>query len=198
MTKNLTTLTLDQPSVTDFSLARNNLMKKAKTDWVLFLDSDEKISDNLKTEIKKAIKNDSYNYQLKRIDYFLGKKLKFGETSRIRLARLIQPKTGEWQGKVHEEFVSKLPLKTLKNPLIHQRKMNLTQFIDKINYYTTLRSEEIDRFSLLKLFIYPPLKFIHNYFIRLGFLDGCHGFIMAWMMSFHSTLVRLKTYEHQD
>lgn len=192
--KDLSIITLNQSDIKNFAEARNQAMAKAPTNWIIFLDSDEKLSNNLKPEIQKAIKNIQYNYQIKRIDWFLGKKLRFGETSRFRSTRLVQKGTGQWQGKVHEQFISKLPVNTLKNPLIHQRQITISQFLDRLNTYSSIRASE-EKFSLFKLLFYPPAKFIQNYLFRLGFLDGLPGLIMAFSMSLHSLMVRIKTYE---
>jgi len=198
MTKNLTIVTINQPNITDFAKSRNQALKQAKTDWVFFLDSDETISPALKTTINQAIKNKNFNYQLKRQDWFLNKKLHFGETSRVKLIRLIQPNTGQWQGRVHEIFKSNLPTKTLKHPLIHQRNLTINQFLTKLNYYSSIRAGELSKFSIFQLIFYPPVKFIQNYIFRFGFLDGFPGLTMAFMMSLHSLMVRIKTYELQN
>ena len=196
--KNITILTINQPNITNFCKVRNLELKQVKTPWVLFLDSDETITPALKKEINQAILNPKYNYQLKRTDWFLGKKLKFGETSKFKSTRLIQKKSGKWQGIVHETFCSNLPVKILKNPILHQRDITVSQFIDRINHYSNLRVKEIPIPSLLKLLFYPPAKFIQNYVIRLGFLDGLPGFILAFLMSLHSLMVRVKLYENKN
>jgi len=199
MIKNLTIVTLRKPHIADFAKERNQAMRKIKTDWVLFVDSDETITQSLKKEIQTAIQNKSSNYQLKRQDYFLNQRLRFGETSRVRLIRLIQRGTGQWNGRVHEVFQSQLPVKTLKHPLHHQRNLSLADFLDRLNQYTTIRAQELHahqhHFCLFELLFYPPLKFIQNYFLRLGFLDGLPGLAMALMMSLHSLMVRIKLYE---
>ncbi|MEA3355200.1 MAG: glycosyltransferase family 2 protein [Patescibacteria group bacterium] len=198
MNKNITILTVNQPNISDYSKVRNLMLQKTVTDWSFFLDSDETLTTALKKEINKAIQNKKYNYQLKRQDYFLGRKLRFGETSKFKSTRLIQKNQGQWRGRVHEIFISSLPTKLLKNPIIHQRNITVSDFINKINHYSELRSKEINNKSLLKLLFYPPLKFIQNYIFRLGFLDGIPGFIMAFLMSFHSLMVRIKVYENKN
>jgi len=202
MIKNLTIITIKKPFIKDFAKQRNQAMKNLKTNWAFFIDSDEKISKNLFKEIQQAIKDNHYNYQLKRQDWFLGKKLTFGETSKVRFTRLIQKKTGQWQGKIHETFKSKLAIKTLKHPLIHQRNINISQFLDRLNFYTDIRVKELleqnQTFSLFQFLFYPPLKFIHNYIFRLGFLDGLPGFAIAFLMSFHSLFIRIKLYEAKE
>ncbi|MFC1627325.1 glycosyltransferase family 2 protein [Patescibacteria group bacterium] len=198
------TITLRKPNITDFAKERNHLLKKASKDWILFLDSDETVSLALKKEINQAIKNPEYNYQLKRQDIFLNRKLRFGETSRVKLTRLVQKETGKWQGRVHEVFKSILPLKTLKTPLTHQRAISLSEFLNRLNFYSSLRAQELfdnhQSFRLLQfqLIFYPPLKFIQNYIFRFGFLDGLPGLAMAFFMSLHSLFVRIKLYELQN
>src|SRR3989344_9045983 len=99
MIDNLTIITLNQPGIKDFAIARNQAMAKAKTGWILFVDSDEKVTEKLEAEIKAAIKNQRFNYQLRRTDAFQGRTLKYGETAAVKLIRLIQPGSGYGQGK---------------------------------------------------------------------------------------------------
>lgn len=197
MIDNLTVITLNQPGISDFAKARNQAMGKAKTDWILFVDADEKITPELEKEIMLAIKDKRFNYQLKRTDTFQGRVLNHGETASVRLIRLIQPGSGRWQGKVHEVFVSKLPVRVLNQPLLHQRQITFGQLFDRLNYYSDLRAKELFaagvKFSVRQLFL-PKLKFIHNYFLRLGFLDGVPGLMLAFLMSLHSLMVRVKLY----
>ena len=71
-------------------------------------------------------------------------------------------------------------------------------FLREINFYTSLRAEEI-RGKRMKIFwatifLYPLGKFLLNYFIKMGFLDGIPGLITAIIMSFHSFLARSKAW----
>lgn len=197
MIANLTIISLNQPEITDFARARNRAMADATTDWVLFVDTDEKVTPKLEAEIAQAIKDKRFNYQLKRQDIFHKRVLKHGETAAVRLIRLIQSGSGRWQGKVHEVFVSKLPVKTLSQSLIHERQVTFSQLLDRLNYYSDLRAQELfaagAKFSWWQLWL-PKLKFIQNYWLRLGFLDGVPGLMMAFLMSLHSLMVRVKLY----
>ncbi len=187
---NVKTIRLKEKNITDFAQARNKLIEK-NYDWNLFLDSDEELSGLLPKLDKK------YNYAFKRIDWFLGQRLKFGETASVKLTRLIQPGSGKWAGKVHEEFISDKPIKTSSVKILHRRQITLSQFIDRLNWYSSLRAQELNKFSLFELLFYPPLKFVKNYFFLLGFLDGAPGLIMSLMMSLHSLWVRIKVYEQE-
>lgn len=179
----------------DFSEQRNFGLEKAKTEWVLFLDSDEEVSDNLRDEILSEIRrkdNKKNGYFIKRDDFFLGKQLKFGETSNVKLLRLGRKNMGKWKRKVHETWQIKGQVGLLKNHLIHFPHKTLGKFIKSINFYTDLDSrskiDENKNSSVLKIIFFPIFKFLRNFIYLFGFLDGTHGFIISVMMSFHSYL----------
>lgn len=184
--------------ISDFSAVRNRALQHAKGDWVLFIDADEEISPKLAQEIKKRLLEDKNinGYLFKRRDYFLRKELKHGETAKVKLLRLARKNSGLWQGRVHEKWQVKGRIKELSQPLLHKRKLTLVQFLDKLNFYSDIRAQELyqqkAKTNLLLIFLYPSFKFCQNYFCRLGLLDGIPGFIMAAMMSLHSFMVRSK------
>ena len=176
--------------ITDFAAARNELMRGQTVRWLLFLDRDETLSGPLPKKLDRR-----FNYAFGRDDWWLGRRLRFGETARVRLTRLVQPGSGHWEGKVHERFISSLPVRLLPQKILHRRKITLSQFLDRLNYYSDLRAEELNHFSIFELLFYPPLKFVKNYFWHLGCLDGVPGLAMAFWMSLHSLFVRVKVYE---
>jgi glycosyltransferase involved in cell wall biosynthesis len=195
----------------DFSEQRNFGLTKAKGDWILFVDADEVISKSLAFEIQDQIpniKNQRYNlnlktniikgFYLKRNDYFLGRWLKHGETGNIKLLRLAKKGTGHWQGRVHERWVIQGQTVLLDNPLLHYPHPTVSSFLKNINSYTNIVAQswrqEGRKMPFWEIPIFPLGKFIDNYFIKLGFLDGIEGFIMAILMSFHSFLARGKYY----
>ena len=189
----------------DFSSQRNFGLEKAKGDWVLFVDADERISADLTAEIRvqgpgskvQGVKG----YYIRREDIFLGKKLKFGETSSIKLLRLARKDSGRWVGKVHEKWQVKGETAVLKNSLTHHRNLTIARFLERINFYSTLRAKELfnkgHKTNIFFISLYPKAKFIQNYFFRLGFLDGIRGFVFAMMMSLHSFMVRAKLWVMQ-
>ncbi|OGF99758.1 hypothetical protein A2153_04530 [Candidatus Gottesmanbacteria bacterium RBG_16_38_7b] len=186
----------------DYAAQRNFGLFKAKNKWVFFIDADEIISAQLKKEIIETLasqnKENINGYYLKRTDYFLGRRLKCGETADIRLIRLIKKGFGSWQGRVHEVYRSTGKLGRLQNPLHHYPHKNISSFLTKINSYSDIVAqywiEQGRSSSYWQIIAYPLIKFINNYFIKMGFLDGVPGLIMAVMMSFHSFLVRSKVY----
>ncbi len=190
----------------DFSRQRNFGLEKAKGDWVLFIDADEVLSQELTDEIKKIITNESSSksaYYLKRRDFWWGRELRYGEVKKVRqegLIRLVKKGSGQWQGLVHERFVITGQTGRLRGFINHYPHQTISSFLSDINFYSTLRAKELvqqkKRAFIITILLYPLGKFIHTYFIQLGFLDGAPGFTYAFLMSFHSFLVRAKQYQY--
>lgn len=185
----------------DYAGQRNFGLSKSVGDWVLFVDADEVITQELAQEIKAVINSDSQiiGYYISRQDKFMGKILKHGETANIKLLRLAKKKSGIWVRPVHETWKVSGQTKYLKNKILHTPHADMSSFLASINLYTTieakLRSKDTSKFSFFEFYLYPPLKFIQNYFLRLGFLDGFPGLVMAYTMSLHSLILRVKLYE---
>lgn len=187
----------------DFSQQRNFGLKNAKEDWILFIDSDEELSDELIKEIK-INNNQKYEaFYIKRRDIFWSRVLKHGDLKSAYskgILRLIKKSSGNWKGLVHEQFITKKPIGIFKGYINHYSHTSVKEFINDINHYSTLRAKELHkkgiRTNIFQLFIIPIVKFKMNYIIKLGFLDGVPGFIYSFMMSFHSFLVRAKLYQY--
>lgn len=183
----------------NFAGQRNFALSKAKNDWVLFVDADERVTPELSNEIKTAIKGcDYHGYYLLRRDTFCGKEMRHGESGTMRLLRLARKDRGKWQRAVHETWAVHGKVGELCSPLLHYPHPTIASFLKKINMYSSLHASVLYRervqSNAAQFIIYPIGKFLVNYFVRLGFLDGMPGLIMALMMSFHSFLARGKLY----
>ena len=185
----------------DYSQQRNFAATQAKGDWLLFLDSDEVITEELEGEIQKEVSGNSPAscFYIKRRDFFWGKELKFGETKTARetgFVRLVQKNSGSWRGLVHEKFVSEHKPGSLKAFIDHFPHQTISAFLLSVNEYSSAKAKELKnnnvQFSTLNMIFYPLGKFIYTYVIKLGFLDGAAGFVYSFMMSFHAFLVRAK------
>jgi|SRR5438034_5360992 len=190
---------LVHPLENDFSAQRNFGLEKAKGEWVLFVDADERASAAFVAEIESLItssKLQKNGYYIRRVDSMWGRELKHGEMGNIKLLRLARKNAGKWEGKVHEEWKIKGRIGNVKNPILHYPHRDMTEFLKEINFYSDLRAEELYNkkvhVSWSDIILYPKGKFLVNYFLKRGFLDGMPGFIVAMLMSFHSFLVRGK------
>ncbi len=180
----------------DFAAQRNYAIHKARGEWIFFIDPDETVSASLAAEVMQVTNTTSYDgFSIKREDLFLGKKLKHGETSSVWLVRLAKKAKGTWVRPVHETWKVE-NVGRLKNVLVHNAHQDIAHFLKKINYYTDIesnyRNQSGKKTNLFEVVAFPVGKFIQNYILRLGILDGMEGFTMAFMMSVHSFLVRAK------
>ncbi|OGY20879.1 MAG: hypothetical protein A3A65_02780 [Candidatus Chisholmbacteria bacterium RIFCSPLOWO2_01_FULL_49_14] len=189
------------PESTDFAKLRNLGLQKAANDWVLFIDADQRVSQVLHGEIESELSQDNIPYagfRIRQLDVFAGRLLKFGETGHTRHMLLGKKGAGEWRRRVHEYWDIVGEVKNLRRPMLHFPHPTLTEFIDHINRWSTLDAQEFlgngQKPSLWKVLVYPKAKFVQNYLLRLGFLDGFPGLLVAFMMSLHSLCVRVKMY----
>lgn len=183
----------------DFAFQRNFGLAKAGGEWVLFVDSDEVVTKELAGEVRQAVRTEHKGFYIKRKDWFFGQWLRYGETANVRLLRLAKKDTGKWEQPVHEEWKITGNVKTLVNPLPHYPHQNVAQFLDEINWYSTLYARYVFTRGIKEprwqIAGKPLAKFFVNYIWRLGFLDGTAGLVVALMMSFHSFLVRAKLWK---
>lgn len=182
----------------NFAEQRNWAMEQAKNEWVLFVDADEEVGEELKSELLKSNLPLS-SYSIPRRDYFWNRELKHGETLKARtqgIVRFMKKNSGVWRREVHEEYTPVEAAGKLTGFINHYSHESLSSFIEDINRYSSLRAIELEkkgkRVSIFELMFYPFGKFMYTYFLLGGFLDGPAGFAYSFVMSFHSFLVRAK------
>lgn len=186
----------------DFSAQRNYALQKTKNEWVLFVDADEVVPKELAEEIYQQTSQflTSVNgFFIKRKDFLWGRKLRFGDAGNTRILRMGRREKGKWEGRVHEVWKIIGETATFHHSLIHYPHPTVREFLAEVNSYSTLRAEELAeqqvKVSWIQIIGYPTGKFLFNYLIKLGFLDGTPGMISSLMMSFHSFLVRGKLWQ---
>jgi len=176
--------------------------QQAAHDYILSLDADERLSDELKEAILNIKKNWQYDvYSVNRLTYFLGRKLKYCLYPN-RQIRLFDRRETRWNdNKVHEKIMTGNNIKTkhINKNIIHPLKRSIHEHIETLNNYSTLSAQ--DSFDLgkkpgiFKLIFSPLHSFIKNYFIKLGFLDGVFGFLVSINVAHYSFLKYAKLIE---
>lgn len=182
----------------NFSKQRSFALSKSTNDWIFWLDADEIPQPPLINFLNNFEKT-HFNYSFLRHDIFLGHPLHHGETANQHFLRLFNKNYGRFLHPVHEIWQSKKPVFSTSLVINHFSHPNLTEFLQKINFYTDIRANQLfsqnTKTNIFQILLYPTGKFIQNYFFRLGFLDSTPGIIMALSMSFHSFLVRAKLWK---
>ena len=155
----------------------------ASHDWVLCLDADEKLSEDLRDSIIAELKAPrGFVYAMPRCNRFLGHLLRHGEGYPDWSVRLFHRQHARWGNEtVHEKVVTTLPVIRLRGDLLHDSAETLEKYLDKQNRYTSLQAESLRaagrHANLLQLVFSPSLRFVKFYLFRLGFLDGVAGLV---------------------
>lgn len=177
-----------------FGKTKNKATGFAKYDWILNLDADESIDDELKNSLLHLdLKNDTEVFEIK-FKNFLGEKyLRFGEWGGDKHIRLFNRRKVNWnEAIVHEGliFPPDIKIKKIKGFVLHYTAKNNEEFADKMRRYGMLNAEkyakEGKRSSWFKVYLSPAFSFLKYYFFKLGFLDGEAGFVCAKMTSYYT------------
>ena len=170
----------------NYSAQKNYGNGLASFNFILSIDADEVLSEELKNSIiveKKNLENDSYHFH--RLTFFCGKPVRHCGWYPDRKPRLFNRQRARWEGEVHERLIFSEPFSIgfLTGDLLHYTTEDLSSQIAKINKYSdayaaTAAAKE-KKASLWKVFFKPPYKFFYTYFIKLGFLDGWTGFVVS-------------------
>ena len=161
-----------------FGPQKNKAVELAKNDWVFVLDSDERITLELQSEILSTLKNPTTDgYHVARLNKFFGKNIRhcglYPDYS-IRLFNRCKGKFNEVS--VHESVQIKGATAKLKNHMLHLAFDTVEEFSNKQRKYAALSQKKK---SLIKAFVSPIWTFVKIYIFRLGFVEGWHGFIIA-------------------
>lgn len=170
----------------------------AANDWVLMLDADEYVSEELGKSIAAIMSGPSaVAYKFSRLNNYNGKWIKHGTWYPDKKIRLYDRTKGTWHGgNVHEYWAphdANANTAIIKGDLFHDSFASLADHLNKINKYTDLAAKDAvakgRTASLWKIWLSPKWTFINNYIIRLGILDGYEGYIIA-TLSAHMTFVK--------
>lgn len=169
----------------DFSAQRNFALEHVNTEWVLYLDADERMNDILISEIKIVVQSGkSAMYRFIRRNSAFGRDFKYGVLGPDSVVRLFPKNKVRWQDKVHERPVGDLPVVTLKGFIKHYTYRTFAQYIQKMNQYSSIGAQNYydkhKRVSVLGDFVFRPFfAFFKMYILKKGFLEGWLGFILC-------------------
>jgi len=164
-----------------FGKQKQKAVDLAKNRWVFVLDSDERITEKLQKEIKEILKNPKFRaYEVPRLNYFFGKPIKHCGLYPDKTIRLFDKEKARFTSdEVHEKVVTDSKTGSLKNHMLHLAYDSVEEFIDKQNRYSSLGAKP----NRIKAVINPPWTFFKIFFLKLGFLEGWHGYLIAKLYS---------------
>ena len=191
-----------------FAAQKNSALEKCTSDWILSLDADESLSDELAKELWDLLENDPPldGYALPRRNLFLGRWMRFGGFYPDPKLRLFRRGAAEFEARpVHETIHFVGEAGRLKGDLIHDAYPTLAAYINHMDRYSTLgaelavslgqRTRPLPAF-LVNVLLNPLFTFFYNYVLRLGFLDGREGLLLHLYHSVYVSWKYAKAWEH--
>lgn len=183
---------------TGYAAQKNFALSLANTPWILQLDADEVVSEEMRESILAFVNNDDPRYaaaSFRGWDYFYNRFLKHGCGTRIWRNRLVRKNVATWQGGMVHEHQNIDGDSTLLDGRLHHYSCRSTQhLIDKNSHYADLfvaqrvvqKRLDVSRLSIV---VRPLFRFFRSYVLRGGFLDGYAGYLYAWHLA-HYTFMR--------
>ena len=181
-------------------------LSMASNPWVLLVDADEEVPTELRREIEHvlSVREDRSGYEIARKSYFLGQWMKHGGWfPGYQLRLFLKAKAFIPTRPVHEGVEVQGAVGTLQSPLNHYTYYSLSQYLSKLNDYTSLdvtnRLDDKRRRTVRWYnFVINPLSvFVRMFFVLTGFKDGFRGLLLAVYSSFYKLLLLAKVWEYQ-
>ena len=168
-----------------FGKQKQAALSHATGDWVLLIDADERVTPALAAQIQEAIAKDGADgYEMPRLSSFLGRPMRHSGWYPDYVLRLFRRGTARFtDDSVHERVVPQGPVARLTAHLDHTPVERIEQALARMDRYSTLAAEAMikkgQRVWFLSGIFHGYWAFIRLYFLRLGFLDGKQGFLLA-------------------
>lgn len=169
---------------------KNFAMSQATHDWILSLDADERVDDDLRQSIETVQSKgfpDVSGYRFNRLLEYFGIWMKHGNAYPNYVMRLFNRNHGGWYGQreIHESVTLDGPVQYLKGNLLHHSYQSLSEQLAKNEHYAQMMAEDLyakgKKATLVKILFNPTWRFFRIFIFRGGFLDGWRGLLAALM-----------------
>lgn len=164
----------------DFAAQRNFALQQVTTEWVLYLDADERLNSTLVEALKNAVASDEQKqYSIKRKSVAFGQEFNYGVLKPDFVPRLFKTKNVRWINKVHEKPVCEDKLEVLDGYIEHYTYTGWQQYFNKFNQYTTIWAENAyengKTVGCVTAYAHATFAFIQMLILKKGLLDGKLG-----------------------
>lgn len=167
---------------------KNFALTKATHDYVVSLDGDEALSEELQKSILAAKSNWKFDgYYCNRYNNFCGQWIKHSDWYPNKKLRVFDRRKAKWKGiNPHDNVLlndSKAKIGQLKGDILHWTYQSYSEFNKKTEYFSTIAAKAYfdkgKKSSFFKIWFNPTWAFFKAYIIRLGFLDGINGYVIC-------------------
>lgn len=189
-----------------FGRTRQKAVELSKHNWVLIVDADEVVSEELKKEIQQLdFSNEKMAHSIQLINFIGDKKISYGSLRNDFRIRLYNKNQLKWNdASVHEKLIvpSSITVKKLTGVIEHYTAKNFEHLSAKLKLYAALTAEEYHKkkkkSTWLKRNFAGSFAFIKSYVFNFGFLDGRAGYQLAKILSNYTRLKYQHLYQLQS
>lgn len=179
---------------------KNYALTLAANDYILSLDADEALDNELRHSISVAKQDFKYDgYFMNRLTNYCGKWIRHGAWYPDRKLRLFNRQKGNWAGvNPHDSYELKANTSKnrLKGDILHYSYNSIESHIAQFNKFTSLSAIEMHKngqqAGLLKIYLSPCINFVKGFFLRMGFLDGFYGTMICFINAFATYIKYIK------
>jgi glycosyltransferase involved in cell wall biosynthesis len=185
-----------------FGAQKNSALEKANGPWVFSIDADERVTPELTEEISRLDPGDApyAGYRVPRRSFFGKRWVRHGGWYPDYTIRLWRKGSGRFDDRsVHEAVRVAGPVGTLRGDLLHYTYTDTSDFVERMNRYSSLGAEELlrqgKRATALDLLVRPPFTFFKMFVLRGGCLDGVLGLRLAVLYAMYTFAKYAKAWE---
>lgn len=171
-----------------FGAQKNLCASRARGEWILNIDSDERVTPELRDEILAVVAaaSGANGYYMPRRNYFGSRRVRHCGWWPDYNLRLYRAGAGRWlERRVHEAVEVSGTTGRLKGALEHRTYKDIADYLQRMQRYSTLAAKEMReegrRASVSDLLFRPFFTFFKMYVLKLGFLDGALGIMLSWL-----------------
>lgn len=186
--------------------ARNFAISKTKYEWVIILDADEAIGEELKIYLKQEVKKPQADYYgLPRKNIIFGKWMKHSGWWPDMNIRFFKKGSVSWNEVIHS-----IPMTTGKGidlpqkqelSIKHRHYSSVEEYITRMNKYTTIQARELNKkgveFKWRDVLFKPSSEFLRRYFAESGYRDGLHGLVLSLLQTLSELTIYIKLWQKQ-
>ncbi len=184
-------------------VAQQNFARiRARGEWVLSIDADERVNADLAAEIRETLAREPAvdGFRISRHVHYLGRWIDHCGWYPEPRVRLFRRERGCWEGvDPHYDVAVEGPLGDLRGEIVHYTYDDMEDHVRTLNRFSSILAREHRargrRFSWTSLLLRPPLEFCKKYVLKRGFLDGPQGFYVSVLSAFYVFLKLAKLWE---
>jgi len=185
---------------------KNFALSQSSNDFVLSLDADEALDETLRSAILKTMQDPNADaFLMARMTHYCGQWIRHGAWYPDKKIRLFKKSVAKWGGVNPHDKIELSPnsrVGFLEGDILHYTYYTLTEHIQQADNFARILAEDLfkqgKKTNLIRIMVKPRFRFIRDFILKAGFLDGYYGFVIARISANAVFLKEIRLKEHWD